>query len=492
MSDETTKDLIKEVKKETKVILEDQEVQVDPLPEKYQQLYDEYYKMIEDQRDNSTFTLKDFFTRVADKAKEIIGIDILKYQNKKIDDNKVKNILISQFNGIGDAIILSAFIRELRRNRPDANIILVCEENTRQVYNNCPYINSIINVKVPDYEVVTLLFTAIELGKTFFWNKQPIDLVLLPHTGENNKFSLFIAYFSLAPYRVGYGENNWLAHYDPKQAVKDGMGIDGIEYDHLLLTHHVSFPATHYHEVPRRLFLLQFLGFRVSDISVETWTSNEIVQKVTDFVEPYKDRKKIVIGVGGSYITKHYPPKKYASLIERINKYEKEKPIFFIVGGPSEKQEAQEIIDNVNSDNVKMVVEEFNITETITFVRMCDMYIGNDTGAAHMAAAANKPIILIHSEGEDVWDFYPHYISSIRRFRPWTDNCVIIRPKTRLPACRGLIVHSGCGMQDTPHCITQIKVKDIFHIYKSIVENNMDANLIVNPDDKEKNGIYTV
>lgn len=462
------------------------------LPENYQHLYDELYLLIADQRDLQLYTLEQFFTKVADKVKQYINIDLLQKKNTKINKEEIKSILVTQFNGIGDAIILSAFMRELRRNFPQANIFFTCDDNACSIYDNCPYINNIVSVKPDNFEIITLLFTALDLGKNYFWTNYPIDLVLLPHSGENNKFSLFISYFSTALLRLGYGENNWAAHYNIKEAIEDGLEIKNLEYDHLILTHHLNYPKNYYHEIPRRFFVLDYLECDIKNKAIETWCLPENIEKVNEFIKPYEDTRKIAIGIGGSSGMKRYPPNKYAILIQRINQYEKGKVTFFIVAGKDEEKDAQTIINLVKENNVISTVDLFSIKESIALMKKMNLYIGNDTSTAHMAAATpNVPIILIHSEGEDLWDQYPHYTSSIRRFRPWTDNCVIIRPKTRLSQCRLSLIHSGC-VQNMAHCITQIKVKDIFSVYQKIVNNNMNASGLYLNNDKEKNGIFTV
>ena len=106
----------------------------------------------------------------------------------------------------------------------------------------------------------------------------------------------------------------------------------------------------------------------------------------------------------------------------------------------------------------------------------CDMYIGNDTGMVHMAAAANLPTILISAEAEDKSKIHPGHLSSIARFRPWNLQTIILQPKKAIGACVDAVTHGGCTFTH-PHCITQIKPKQIVQAYEDIVFNHCFENL---------------
>ena len=81
------------------------------------------------------------------------------------------------------------------------------------------------------------------------------------------------------------------------------------------------------------------------------------------------------------------------------------------------------------------------------------LYIGNDTGLLHMAAALQRPIVelscdLVVPQGLD-------YLHLPVRFEPWQVPYILLRPEHGLEPCTKLSSPLGC-MAPAAHCITQI------------------------------------
>ena len=62
----------------------------------------------------------------------------------KLRKKKTNTILITQLNGIGDLLLISGFIKNIRYNFPDAYIILVYIGFREDIYTDCPYIDEAI------------------------------------------------------------------------------------------------------------------------------------------------------------------------------------------------------------------------------------------------------------------------------------------------------------------------------------------------------------
>lgn len=56
----------------------------------------------------------------------------------------VENILVVRLDAIGDMILTSGFLRELRRNFPRAHITLICAPLTYPIVELCPYVNEVL------------------------------------------------------------------------------------------------------------------------------------------------------------------------------------------------------------------------------------------------------------------------------------------------------------------------------------------------------------
>ena len=94
--------------------------------------------------------------------------------------------------------------------------------------------------------------------------------------------------------------------------------------------------------------------------------------------------KNIVLGVSASGPTKRWDIANYIKLATQLSQYKECK--FFIAVGKDDL----EIIDKIKKSNINticMTMEKLSISNILTVIKNCNLYIGNDTGFMHMSAA---------------------------------------------------------------------------------------------------------
>jgi heptosyltransferase-2 len=94
--------------------------------------------------------------------------------------------------------------------------------------------------------------------------------------------------------------------------------------------------------------------------------------------------KNIVLGVSASGPTKRWGIENYIKLATQLSRHKECK--FFIAVGKDDL----EIIDKIKKSNIKttcMTMEKLSISNILTIIKNCNLYIGNDTGFMHMSAA---------------------------------------------------------------------------------------------------------
>ena len=67
-----------------------------------------------------------------------------KEQYNEFNKSKINKILIIRLDEIGDVVMTTPFIRELRRNFPKANITLIVKSQTFNLIELCPYVDEIL------------------------------------------------------------------------------------------------------------------------------------------------------------------------------------------------------------------------------------------------------------------------------------------------------------------------------------------------------------
>ena len=150
--------------------------------------------------------------------------------------------------------------------------------------------------------------------------------------------------------------------------------------------------------------IYQYPLFRSKDnivLSAKIFTedvTNEVVSTEPNLIIKKTDNnldrsfKNICLGISASGPTKRWDINNYIKLAEKIN--EKIKCKFYLAGGKNDI----DLINKFKNSNVgrdSLSFEKMNIKETLQYISGCDLYIGNDTGWAHISVALNVKALTI-------------------------------------------------------------------------------------------------
>ena len=117
---------------------------------------------------------------------------------------------------------------------------------------------------------------------------------------------------------------------------------------------------------------------------------NLIIKKTDNNLD--RNFKYICLGISASGPTKRWDINNYIKLAEKIN--EKIKCKFYLAGGKNDI----DLINKFKNSSVgrdSLSFEKMNIKETLKYISGCDLYIGNDTGWAHISVALNVKALTI-------------------------------------------------------------------------------------------------
>src|SRR5262249_29260712 len=120
-----------------------------------------------------------------------------------------RSILVVRLDSIGDLVLTSPLLRELRRLNPDAWITLVVDPRYVNLVELCPFVSEVLTFELEThggpFGRLALHMCALRLAGRHLWRRQ-FDLALLPRWDVDYYHSAFVAYFSGALSRVGYSE----------------------------------------------------------------------------------------------------------------------------------------------------------------------------------------------------------------------------------------------------------------------------------------------
>lgn len=117
----------------------------------------------------------------------------------------VENILIVRLDAIGDIILTSGFIREVRKNFPQAHITLIVTPLVVPMVEFCPYVNEVIALdRKPLFgNFVETLERIAVFCRDNLWRKK-FSIAFSPRWDFDTLPALLTAWLSGARERIGY------------------------------------------------------------------------------------------------------------------------------------------------------------------------------------------------------------------------------------------------------------------------------------------------
>ena len=423
-----------------------------PLPrEKLDVFFGEFFR---EMRKAPPQSYGNFFMRAEEEFKRT------GYRENNLRGGQIENILIVRLDSIGDMILTSGFLREVRANFPKARITLVIFPTTYQVVELCPYVNEIFVVDKNWFNknFLELFETAAVFCRDNLWQRK-FSIAFSPRWGIDTFSSLLLSWLSGAKERIGYGTfpfRNQVINPPPITAGPDNF----------FLTKNVVTPRNIIHDANKNFYLLEGAGLKVNQTHMELFYGAEDFQHAKELLEDLPPNcKKVLLGIGGRELNRHYPVEKYLVALKELVK---KNLVFIIVGGREEFDDAKFIEQNLPVGKVLNLVGKITLRQCEALTSQADFYIGNDTGNMHMAAAAQVPVLIINREAQDRENILPALFSPFSRFAPWQTKKVILRPAHPLDDCATLPpVYGHCHHRE-PHCITQITPQEIIAGFETL------------------------
>ena len=372
----------------------------------------------------------------------------------------VENILILRLDAVGDFILTSPAIRTVRENYPSAYITLVVSETVYPLAEFCPYVNEVLpfNRNFDHGNILEVIYKSTEFAAKYLWKRK--YQIGFAFKSWFRMLDVFMLYLSGARFRVGQMLESHLQYTNNLLPPEQNLSA-------YFLTHPFLYPKENIHDVTRNLYVLKAFGLQIRRTDCEVWYTAEDVQTAKKLLAGFApDRIKIVTAIGAAgQIEKRYPVEQYLAAFKKIID---KGAALIIIGGPVERGGAEFLEKNLPEDSViNFVKRGINLRISSAIINQSDMYIGNDTGPKHIAAALKKPVIAVIREAKDRENIFKG-INQYERFYPWQTDAIVLRPEHPLGDCANNKFPSTCNA-GKPHCITQIKPEEIVSAFDEMV-----------------------
>lgn len=369
-------------------------------------------------------------------------IKVEKKITSKLTLNGDEKVLVIKLDEIGDFILMLPMIREFKWSLPRLRIDVLIKENLRNIAELCPYFNNIFYLKAVFFKKnkifkLLLIFYSI-IYAIFFLRKQKYDIVIIPRWDVDSSYAVFFSFFSNAKLRITYTEN-----------VSSQKSIFNKNYD--LLYTHTLIDEAFKHEVERSLFFLEFLNIIPNNNKLELWFDSTDELIINDYISQFDSNEIVAICPVASMDRKKWKYSNYQEIINwLINKYGFN---VIIIGGGEDRSEFEFKAPEGFDKKIKDLRGLLTLRQSSFFLKESILYVGNDTGPMHLAAAVDTPVIEISCQPFNVDKYHSQ---SPLRFTPWGVRYKLLQPKFTIKPCPNNMCISSYS-----HCINNVSVADV-------------------------------
>ena len=346
-----------------------------------------------------------------------------KIQNP-IDWSKINRVLVVRLRSIGDTVLATPSLIALRRFLPDAQIDILLEDWVAPVLDGFDAVDNVLTVSKEAKD-------RLKIARKIRRNKY--DLAFNLHGGTT---ATFLIRASGAPHRVGYSYYQY-----------------SFLYNHLLSSATDFWQQEKTHSAEQQLALVGFVGVPVEDkpksrLFVTEKALNSIENNLKSKIQNPKSKIALLHPVA-AFDTKQWATENFALVAEFL--HEKS---FQIVAVATPKE--RKVLENLKqmAKVPILIFDDLTLPEITALASRAKIFVGNDSGIAHIAAAVQTPSVVIFGS------------SNRTHWRPWTNaKHEIVYEKLPCQPCAGYV----CKEFDQPKCILSVKVENVINAIEKVI-----------------------
>ena len=393
------------------------------------------------------------------------------YRNAQ-SDTQGGNILILTETGVGDFVLSTGLIREIRRLYPSARITLLVRPAAFNLAETCPYVNEVILDSQGVLPINLLEFYKLNLQTAHHLLEHHFDICF---AAALHPKTFLLMYMSGAKIRVTAIKHEQYNSSSPNRDLSE-------VFMRLATNLFTKIPAglnmaDRFFSLPENLLYLP-----ITNRKLEIWYTPADFGIAKSYLREASD-KIYSLNMGGSNRKKHYPPEKYVRLLEMILAEDPTATFLILGGGQSDLNSAmiiKSVAPELYENHIIDLTNKLSYRQSAAVLSLCKMHIGNDTGTMHVAAAVGCPVLSPNCFAVDLAN---NPTDTLRIFYPYGVPSVIVQPQHMLPECKNLNSYDAFGcLANFPHCITQIDSETLFkgfHLLKERIAQKINEPIYI-------------
>ncbi|MGH7235616.1 MAG: putative lipopolysaccharide heptosyltransferase III [Nitrospiraceae bacterium] len=337
----------------------------------------------------------------------------------------MNRILVIKLRYIGDVLLATPVLHALRDRFPDARLTMLVNRGTENILKWNPDVDEVLTVDRGTFAAQLRLVGALR--------RRHFDCVLDLTDGDR---SSILARLTGAPVRIGFNEER--------------------RWRGLLYTSVVQ-PNALRHRVARDLETVRALGIEPKASPLVLCTSSEDDKEA--------DRLLVEAGMGGAsagtrplvllhpgarYWFKAWPAERFAELADRLTDA---CSCRVLIGGDAHDKPVAETIRARARSAPAVLAGRTTLLQLAALLKRCALFIGNDNGPMHMAAAVGTPIVALFGPSDPA------------EWGPVTSQAEILYKGLDCRRC----FHPTCDRGEQS-CMRQITVDEVFSAAQRFLE----------------------
>ena len=350
------------------------------------------------------------------------AVQWLFYRKRLPKDFAPERILVIKLDHIGDVLLATPVFSNLRRAYPNAELHALTGAWSRVVLEKHPDVNNVVEYNSPAFcrtGQPTSLRETFNLYRQL--HRQKYDLIVELRSDWR---TVWFAFLRLTPKRLSRAALQ----------VANKLGF-------------AQFSGTH--ETTRNLDVLRQAGIPTSVETAIFSVTTEDKKWASDFLATYQiDRQHPLIAIhpGSPIALKRWLPERYAELADWLIAQKRAQILF--VGVKDEIPITTEIQARMRGESIN-IAGKTTLTQLASILHTCNVFIGNDSGPMHLAAAVGTQTIGLYGPGDPT------------RFGPAGTKCQTIQRKSDCP-CLGTVCRYGKS-----GCMSEIQVTDVIQVLET-------------------------
>jgi predicted lipopolysaccharide heptosyltransferase III len=282
-------------------------------------------------------------------------------------------ILLTRMKYIGDVVLTTPIIRSVRNAYPDAYIAYLGERNAVTLLEHNPHLDEIIPFDFSRPTILEQPQVILQLRQRKF--DLTVDLF-------NNPRSALLTRLSGAGTRVGAYSRSVRGKAYTVQVKDDGKPKTAIQF-------HNQF--------------IEAVGIVPVSSKTEIFLTDDEMKAAHTVLRQYRREPNtpiICIHPGATWPAKKWLPERFGELADML--VSKLGVHVILLSGPNDGEAVNAVVKHSDSD-IK-ILHNLPLRELAAIISVCEVFVGNDAGPMHIAAAVGTPTVGLFGSGEEnIW-----------------------------------------------------------------------------------------